>query len=117
VKLKLPHPAFLSALAVAPPLALATDGGVAGSDIAFLAYLAGGVVGVVSVVAWVDHRVDKRVKAHEVVEEAQAESRHQSLLTEIRHLQGRLVDAGVLPAATSSGTWKLTKQHHSRDDE
>jgi hypothetical protein len=101
-----PRPAFLVAAAALAPVALGAEG-IAASDISFLAYLAGGVVGVVAVVAWVDHRVDRRVKAHEVVEDERAEARHQSLLTEIRHLTDRLVDAGALPASSPSGAWPL----------
>lgn len=107
--MKLPNTTLLGALAVSPLLAVAGDAGIAGSDLAFLGYLAGGAVGVVAVVAWVDHRVDKRVKDHEALEEERAEARQQALLVEFRHLQGRLVDAGILapPSDSGSNSWRL----------
>lgn len=84
--------------------------GVSGDSINLIGYLAGGAAGVVAVVAWVDHRMDKRVEQHEVLEEIRAEQRHSELLGVIERLQERLVDHGVIPGPTPSGSWPVFKK-------
>jgi hypothetical protein len=51
--------------------------------------------------------VDKRVKAHQDVEERLGDEREARLMTKIDTLIQRLVDHGSLPAPSPSGSWPL----------
>ena len=53
----------------------------------FTAMLVSTVVVVAGLIAWIDRRIEKRIKDHAAQEEALSQTRHTVLMSEIRHLR------------------------------
>ncbi len=82
-----------------------------GDQIDTIKLVAGAVLAIVSAtvgaIAW--HRRETRaaIKAHERVEQERDERRHEEVMGTLRMLVQRLVDRGVLPEASPSGSWPI----------
>lgn len=100
----------LSSLLTSIPLAAMAEGGIDPTDINFLKLVAALAGAVAAILMGARAFVKSEIKTHEDAEEERAEARHQSLLTEIRHLHDRLVDNGALPALSGSQAWKLERR-------
>lgn len=99
-----------ASLTTAIPLAALAEGGIDATDVNFLKLVAALAGAVAAIMLGARQFVRSEIKAHEEAEEVRAGARHQSLLTEIRHLNDRLVDAGALPALSGSAAWRLEKK-------
>ena len=53
----------------------------------FVAILVATVVGVAGCIAWIDARIERRIKSHEVTEQELDTARHAEVLGEIRHVK------------------------------
>lgn len=101
---------ILPALSAAPGIVLATTS-VTGDQIDLAQLVVGSLVGLVGLVvgyiAW--HRREMRlaIQTHERIDRAERKKQHEEVMGALRMLVQRLVDRGVLPESSPSGSWPI----------
>lgn len=74
------------ATGIVGPVALGASA-VTDDKVYFVGVLAATVAGVVGAIAWIDRRIEARIKAHEATELQVDQARHEEVLSEIKHLR------------------------------